>query len=434
MGNNPHVLVALVALGMGLAFLSADRYSPTSRALAAGLGLVGISIFLDVSFIRDVTHAPSWSGWLALPEGLAIVCLLEWLLRVRNTVPMAAHMNGTFGDRVLRIGQLSGVLYFIFALIWPELRVEQFMRVADTPGAFDRLGFWLFAVPILVSAFSGLIGVLLLLNRRPDRAEIIRVLAMAASTPFLVGGLIMPLRVSAISVVLGEIIFLIGSVHYHVLQGQRGQFMSRFLSPQVAKLVNERGLASAMQENHLEITVVCCDLRGFTPYAQAHASAQVLQVLREYYDIVGNIVADYGATIKDFAGDGVLILVGAPLPVSNQAGLALDMAQRIRTEVGELTVKWSTQAHPLGVGVGVASGLVTVGVIGSAARLEYTAVGSAVNLASRLCEQAADQEILVDQRSAELAGAEHLQARAPIPIKGFGETVSHYLMPTPPTG
>ena len=79
--------------------------------------------------------------------------------------------------------------------------------------------------------------------------------------------------------------------------------------------------------------------------------------------------------------------------------------------------------------MGVASGLVTVGVIGSATRLEYTAVGSAVNLASRLCEQAADQEILVDRRTVELAGAQDLEARAAIQVKGFGEAVSHYLVP-----
>src|SRR3546814_10050422 len=80
--------------------------------------------------------------------------------------------------------------------------------------------------------------------------------------------------------------------------------MSRFLSPQVARLVAEQGLARAMQEDHREITIVCCDLRGFTPYAAARSSSQVLQVLREYYDAVGDVVSRYGATIKDFAGDG----------------------------------------------------------------------------------------------------------------------------------
>src|SRR3546814_6421791 len=65
-------------------------------------------------------------------------------------------------------------------------------------------------------------------------------------------------------------------------------FMSRFLSPQVARLVAEQGLARAMQDDHRGITIVCCDLRGFTPYAAARSSSQVLQVLREYYDAVGD--------------------------------------------------------------------------------------------------------------------------------------------------
>src|SRR3546814_8413246 len=92
------------------------------------------------------------------------------------------------------------------------------------------------------------------------------------------------------------------------------------------------------------------------------SSSQVLQVLREYYDAVGDVVSRYGATIKDFAGDGILILVGAPLPVPYHARRALEMAQQIR-EVGiALTRRWSTPTHPLGIGLGVATGLVTVGV------------------------------------------------------------------------
>src|SRR3546814_10762011 len=204
--------------------------------------------------------------------------------------------------------------------------------------------------------------------------------------------------------------------------------MSRFLSPQVARLVAEQGLARAMQEDHREITIVCCDLRGFTPYAAARSSSQVLQVLREYYDAVGDVVSRYGATIKDFAGDGILILVGAPLPVPYHARRALEMAQQIR-EVGiALTRRWSTPTHPLGIGLGVATGLVTVGVIGSASRLEYTAVGSAVNLASRLCEQAGSGEILVDARSADLARLDALQRGDAGPGKGFAEPVPRYVL------
>ena len=428
MDITPHILVSLFALGMGLAFLSADRASRTSRALAAAMGFLGIAIYLNISLIRDLNNPPSWSGLLAIPEAAATIAILEWLLRVRRTVPAAREMNVAFGDRVLRFGQASGVLYGVFALIWPDIRTEHFLRAGGDEHFYLNGGFWLFATPILVSTFTGTIGVILLLNRNPERAETIRILAMAMSIPFFIAGFILPQNAAAISVVIGEIIFMIGAVHYHVLQGQRGQFMSRFLSPQVARLVSERGLGSAMHENNLEITVVCCDLRGFTAYAQAHSSSKVLQVLREYYDAVGKIVGDFGATIKDFAGDGILILVGAPLPMDHHARCGLEMARRIRVVGAEMTRRWSTEQNPLGIGLGVASGLVTVGIIGSASRLEYTAVGSAVNLASRLCEQAMASEILVAQRTVELAGEAGLEPRMPLIVKGFGPDVPNYAM------
>ncbi|TXH04654.1 MAG: adenylate/guanylate cyclase domain-containing protein [Nevskiaceae bacterium] len=424
----PHILVSLMALGMGLAFLSADRDSLTSRALAAALAFVGLSIYLNVALIRDLHHPPPWSGWLALPETAATIAILEWLLRVRRTVPAAPGMNVTMGDRILRLGQGAGVLYGIFSLLWPEVRTQEFLRVATEPGAFRSWGFWLFATPVLFATFAGLVGILLLLNRRPDRAEKTRLLAMAGSIPFFLAGFVLPLNAAAITVVIGEIVLLVGSVHYHVLQGQRGQFMSRFLSPQVARLVSERGLVSAMQEKHLEITVVCCDLRGFTAYAQGHGSAQVLRVLRDYYDAVGQIVADFGGTIKDFAGDGILILVGAPLPVEQHARIGVEIARRIRVVATELTRRWSTPDHRLGIGIGVASGLVTVGVIGASARLEYTAVGSAVNLASRLCEQALHGEILVDSRTVELAGRDGMTPRPALDVKGFADSVPNYAL------
>ncbi|MES2491301.1 MAG: adenylate/guanylate cyclase domain-containing protein [Pseudomonadota bacterium] len=424
----PHILISLVALGMGLAFVSADRESGASRAFAAALGFLGIAMYLNVSLIKDLHNAPSWSGWLAVPEALATIALLEWLIRVRRMVPAARGMNVATGDRVLRSGQVAGVVYAVLAICWPQIRAQDFLRAGFSEVTMTKWGFWMFAGPVLYSTFAGLIGVLLLLNRRPDRAEKTRLLALMLCTPFFLAGFVLSVNAAAISVVIGEIILLIGAVHYHVLQGQRGQFMSRFLSPQVAKMVSERGLRSAMQQQQLEITVVCCDLRGFTAYAQAHSSTQVLQVLREYYDAVGIIVADFGATIKDFAGDGILILVGAPLPADDHAKIGLEMARRIRIVTTEMTRRWSTPTHSLGIGLGVATGVVTVGVIGSASRLEYTAVGSAVNLSSRLCELAHHGDILVDTRTAEFAGDGDLQPRAPLSVKGFGDAVSNFAL------
>lgn len=425
----PHIFVSLLALGMGLAFVSADRNSSSSRALAASLGLIGISIYLNVTLIPANGPSPSWSGWLALPEGASIVATLEWLLRVRRTVPARGDMNVTFGDRLLRIGQAAGVVYAVLAVLAPEVRTREFLHALDRPQAMADWGFWLFATPIFVAQFTGFAAILLLLNRRPDRPEVVRVVAMTLAVPFLVAGFVLPLAQSALSVLIGELIFLVGGVHYHVLQGNRGQFMSRFLSPQVAQIVRERGLQSAMKQDYLEVTVVCTDIRGFTPYAQAHEPARVIQVLRDYYDAVGKVVAEYGGTIKDFAGDGILILVGAPIPVNDHARCGIEMARRARQQAQEVTRRWSEKEHRLGIGLGVASGFVAVGVIGSASRLEYTAVGPAVNLASRLCELAADGEILIAERTAEIAGASGLKPRSQITVKGFKEPVPIFAAP-----
>jgi len=428
----PQVLVSLVALGMALAFISADRESPTSQALAASLAWIGIAIFVNSSWLELSPHWASAGarigGWLAIPESLAIITVLEWLLRVRRTIPAGA-LDTRGGDGMLRLGQASGVLYSVFAIAAPELRASEFQFAASKPGALGHFGFWLFAGPILFSGLTGLTSVLLLMRRQPDRPERIRIVGFAVAMPFFMIAFVLSEQAAAISTLIGEMMLLIGSVHYHVLQGQRGQFMSRFLSFQVAELVRQRGMKYAMEQNFLEITVVVSDLRGFTAYAQANPSSRVIDVLRDYYDEVGKVVGEYGGTIKDYAGDGILMLVGAPLPIRDHAVVGLRIAHRVRDAVSAVTQRWSSDSHELGIGIGVASGFVTVGVIGSQSRLEYTAVGAAVNLASRLCEQALHGEILVDGRTMELAGDIALESRPSVAVKGFAEPVSLYALP-----
>ena len=130
-----------------------------------------------------------------------------------------------------------------------------------------------------------------------------------------------------------------------------------------------------------------------------------------------------------------MILVGAPIAFEDHAQRALDLARRIRTAGIALTTRWSNAEMQLGVGVGVASGFVTVGVIGGASRLEYTAVGSPVNLASRLCSEASHGEVLVDARTAELLGTDAprnaLRAGTALQLKGFAMPMqSYFLQPT----
>ncbi len=431
-----HILVCVVALGMALAFVSADRESITSRWLALTFVFIGISIDLNM-VVAFRYPLPLWvQGVFTIPEALAAVALLEWVARVRATVP-AGKLDTRTGDYVLRLGQASALVYAALG-VWLPSWHNQYFYGAAASGTMLRWEFWIFAFPIFFSGFAGAASMVLLLNRRPDKPERIRVLAMLMAIPFMAGSFVVPLEFTAIMMILGEMIVLIGATQYHVLQGQRGQFMSRFLSPAVAQLVREQGLKQAMQEKLEVITVVCCDLRGFTPYAQAHPSSQVLSVLREYYDAVGDVVAAYGATIKDFAGDGVLVLVGAPISEPAHSRMGVEMAHRIRAAVRPVVERASSRAHKLGLGVGVASGPVTVGIIGSSGRFEYTAVGPAVNLASRLCELALDGEVLIDNQTiedcADCRGKQGLESRAPVPVKGYAELVPLFnlsLAPSP---
>lgn len=432
--NTPQIIVSLLALGMSLSFIVADRASPISRVLAAFLACIGVSIAVGVMFALPMHLAgrtPAWGGMFALPETLSFILAYEWLLRVRRTIP-AGRLQTRFADNLLRVAQGLVVLYGLAAVAFPKLRAEHFINLMRDPGESLHPSFYLFAVPLALSLLLATVSGLLMLNRRPDQAEALRGLAFLIGAPFMASGLVLPLHLAPLSTAIGLLIFLVGAVQYHVTQGRRAQFMARFLSPQVAKLVRERGLKSATDEQTLELSVVCCDLRGFTAFSAATSSKKVIQILREYYDAVGEAASAFGGTIKDQAGDGVLILVGAPIAFDDHALRAVELAKRIRASGMAVTQRWSDMELQLGVGVGIASGFVTVGVIGAASRLEYTAVGPTVNLASRLCAEAVHGEILADPRTMELMESESQRAElAPgeaLRLKGFPETVQSYVL------
>ncbi len=425
-----NAVVALVAMGMGVAFFRADPKAPTSRALALFLVALGCAIASYVVF--DARYAPQSPPWWAnsldtLFESTAFIAGFEWGLRVSRTVP-GSEANRAQGEVVVRTAQALVVLYALLSLLFPDLRAQGFGE-GDAGADLRQPSFYLFALPLALAASLIVFATAMLVRQRPERGESIRVLSLTCAMPFLAAGLVLPDSWVPLSIALGEVIFLIGAIQYHVMQGERGQFLSRFLSPQVAQLVRERGLSNAMQTDRVQLSVVCCDIRGFTAYARAVSPDGVIQILREYYREVGAVVARFGGTIKDQAGDGILILVGAPIAYADHARRAIEMARIIRDRVRVMLARHSDQQLHLGLGVGVASGEVAVGVIGEASRLEYTAVGSAVNLASRLCGEAADGEIRIDERTIELSGgAEQARAMEPLPLKGFAQPVANFVM------
>jgi class 3 adenylate cyclase len=424
-----HQVVAIVAIGMGLAFYLADRSAPTSRSLSLFLIGTGLAIVFNVVLRVGYTpdSLPSWARFVAVFETIAFIAGFEWGIRVGRTVPRAAE-DKRRGEWLVRLAQGLVLVYCGLSIALPEARARYFLSQSASPDLYSR-DFYLFAAPLALAGLLVMFAALYLLRDRPDRPERIRIRALLFAMPFLASGLVLPVRSGALGMVIGEVIFLIGAVQYHVMQGQRGQFLSRFLSPQVANLVHQRGLRNAMQTSRIEISIVCCDIRGFTAYAQGATPDRVIAVLRDYYAVVGEVVARFGGTIKDQAGDGILVLVGAPIPYADHARRAVDMAREVRERGREVTARWSNPQMQLGLGVGVASGVVAVGVIGNAARLEYTAVGPAVNLAARLCARAEDGEIRLAQRTMELCGGlDDARSGTPVVLKGFAEPVAYFVL------
>ena len=199
--------------------------------------------------------------------------------------------------------------------------------------------------------------------------------------------------------------------------------LSRFMAPEIADLVREQGIPATLHLKTLDITAVCCDLRGFTVYTQRHGVLQMGAVLREYYELIIRVSARYGGTIKDFAGDGGLILLGAPVAREDHADAGMRLARELAAALREMTGGLTRPESPLGFSIAVATGPCAVGAIGSQTRLEYTAVGPAVNLAARLCTHAGDGEIYLCSRAAQQVREPGAWARKAIGLKGFAEPV-----------
>ena len=172
--------------------------------------------------------------------------------------------------------------------------------------------------------------------------------------------------------------------------------LKRFLAPQIAELVLSSGGEQLLESHRREVSIVFCDLRGFTAFAETAEPEEVMTVLREYHDGLAGLIHAFEGTLERFAGDGLMILFNDPLPCPDPCERAVKMAVQMRDRVIDLAAKWRKLGHDLGFGVGIAHGFATLGRISSQGRFDYTAIGRVVNLAARLCGEAKTGQILID--------------------------------------
>ena len=158
--------------------------------------------------------------------------------------------------------------------------------------------------------------------------------------------------------------------------------LKRFFSPQVAEAIVAGG-EEILAPHRREITAVFLDLRGFTAFTDRADPEEVLELLRAYHLTLGHTVEEYGGTLEHFAGDGVMIFFNDPFPIDRPAERAVRMAIALQKAFLPIAHAWEKLGHEVGLGIGLAKGEATLGVIGFEQRWEYAAIGNVPNLAAQ---------------------------------------------------
>jgi len=202
--------------------------------------------------------------------------------------------------------------------------------------------------------------------------------------------------------------------------------MKRFFSPPVADAIVAGG-AEMLEPHRREITAVFLDLRGFTSFTDRADPDQVMDLLSDYHAAMGNLVERYGGTLEHFAGDGVMIFFNDPVPVDRPAVKAVRMAIELQKAFEPIARAWAKRGHKVALGVGVAQGEATLGVIGFEKRWEYAAIGSVPNLAARLCGQAQGGEVLIDTVTCtSVSDVVEVEPAGPLQLRGFTQPVAAF--------
>ena len=203
--------------------------------------------------------------------------------------------------------------------------------------------------------------------------------------------------------------------------------LKRFLSPQVAKLVTESGDESLLTSHRRYVAALFCDLRGFTAFSGQIEPEDAMEVLQIYHEEMGKIVSKFDGTIAHRAGDGLMVIFNDPIECDAPVMRAMEMAIDMRIRIGQLVIEWRKRGYKLGFGIGMAAGYATLGVVGYEGRFDYTANGNVINLASRLSDEAKDNQIIINQKAySEIADDIEIEELADLSLKGIERPVRAY--------
>jgi adenylate cyclase len=214
-------------------------------------------------------------------------------------------------------------------------------------------------------------------------------------------------------------------------QIERLNQLKRFLPPQIADIIVGEDSSHALESHRREITVVFCELQRFDAFAELAEPEIVMELVRAYHANLGPLINQYEGTVERVVGDGFLVLFNDPLPCPDRAVRSVRMALQMRDRVADMSGEWRKLGLDLGFGVGIAQGYATIGCIGFEGRSEYSAMGTVVNLAARLCSQAHDGQILIDPRvKAAVETLFRVEPAGELVLKGLSRPIKAFNIPS----
>jgi adenylate cyclase len=251
------------------------------------------------------------------------------------------------------------------------------------------------------------------------------------SVTFLFSNLIVPI-VQPVIIILASVF---GVLVYRFINEEREKEATQrsfeaYLPPSVVK----RQLAhpeSILEVQKKELTIMFTDIKSFTTYSSAMSPDQIQKFLAEYFDAMVQIVFKYEGTVDKYIGDGLMVFFGAPEPQPDHAVRCVQAAMEMQIKCRALKEKWVKEGlFPLKIRVGINTGEVVVGNMGTPKKLAYTVLGSDVNLANRLESNAPVEGIMISKRTYELIKKQiPAEPHEPVLVKGLDTPIEVYIVP-----
>ena len=202
--------------------------------------------------------------------------------------------------------------------------------------------------------------------------------------------------------------------------------LERFLSPDVVQMIAENPGGVRLGGVNQKVSIMFADIRGFTPLSEKMQPEKIVEILNEYFTRVTDVIFDNGGMLDKYIGDAVMAVFGAPISKGNDAANAVKAAVELQRLLVEMNRDAVARGWPeLEVGIGINTGIVTAGNIGSPRRLDYTVIGDAVNTASRLMSNAKGFQIIISESTeADIGKKWKRDQMPPLTVKGRKQQVN----------